>query len=115
MGNKKYKSMEELMGLLKSILKNRDFDIDNTDNDIIKYEIERAISEINKCRRFEPTDDKPYDIKYEYLIIPLTISAFAKIGAEGQSRHSENGVTRSYTSGGDYPKDMLNEIIPLIK
>ena len=49
------------------------------------------------------------------MIIPLAITSFAKIGAEGQTSHSENGVVRNYTSGGDYPKDMLDEIIPLIK
>ena len=110
-----YKTKKQLISLLQTILESRDFDVDDIDDEIFEYEIDRAISEINKCRRFVATQDKPYDLKYEYLIIPLTISAFAKIGAEGQSRHSENGVTRSYTSGGDYPKDMLNEIIPLVR
>lgn len=115
MSDIKYQTVSELSSTLQSILKSRDFDIEDTEETVFEYEISRAISEINKCRRFEATADKPYDIRYEYLIIPLSISAFAKIGAEGQSRHSENGITRSYTSGGDYPKDMLNEIIPLVK
>lgn len=111
----KYKSIEELTELLRTLLESRDFDVEDIDDTVLEYEINRAIQEINKCRRFDATEEKPYDLKYEHMIIPLSIAAFAKIGAEGQSRHSENGVTRSYTSGGDYPKDMLNEIIPLVK
>lgn len=100
---------------LKSILKAKGFDVSDTDNELLLYEIKRAIGEINRCRRFTPTDEKMYDKKYEDLIIPLSVSAFAKIGAEGQISHSENGIVRNYTSGGDYPKDVLNSIIPLIK
>lgn len=115
MGNNEYKSVSDLTELLRTLLANRDFDVEEIEDSVLEYEINRAIQEINKCRRFDATEDKPYDLKYEHMIIPLSIAAFAKIGAEGQSRHSENGITRSYTSGGDYPKDVLNSIIPLIK
>ena len=53
--------------------------------------------------------------KYEDLIVPLCVSSLAKIGAEGQTSHSENGVIRAYNGGGDYPKDLLATIKPLIK
>lgn len=109
------KSLSVFVGELKSLLISRDFDIDDKDTPILKYEIKRAIAQINRCRRFEATKEKPYDEKYEDLIIPLAISSFAKIGAEGQTVHSENGITRHYTSGGDYPKELLREIIPLIR
>ena len=56
-----------------------------------------------------------FDSKYEYLIIPLCISSIAKIGAEGETSHVENGVTRIYGSDGDYPKNLLGQIIPLAK
>lgn len=107
--------LNTFVGELKSLLKSRDFDITDKDTPTLKYEIKRAIAQINRCRRFKATDDNPYDKKYEDLIIPLAISSFAKIGAEGQTVHSENGITRHYTSGGDYPKELLNEIIPLIR
>lgn len=109
------KSLNTFVGELKSLLISRDFDITDKDTPTLKYEIKRAIAQINRCRRFKATDDNPYDKKYEDLIIPLAISSFAKIGAEGQTVHSENGITRHYTSGGDYPKELLNEIIPLIR
>lgn len=107
--------IQSLVLQLKTILKSRDFDIKDSDNFVLEYEINRAISEINRCRRFEPTESQLYDPKYKDLILPLSISAFAKIGAEGQTSHSENGVVRNYTSGGDYPSDVLKGIIPLIK
>lgn len=101
---------------LKEELLFRDFPIGNTERDnlILENAVSRAIKEINRCRRFKATQEKPYDTKYEDMIIPLCITAFSKIGAEGQIAHGENGVDRKYTSGGDYPKEMLDEIIPLI-
>lgn len=107
--------INKFVGELKVLLKSRDFNIADEDTPTLEYEIRRAIRQINRCRRFDVTDDKPYDEKYEDLIIPLAISSFAKIGAEGENVHSENGITRHYTSGGDYPKELLNEIIPLVK
>jgi hypothetical protein len=109
------KSLNTFVGELKSLLISRDFDITDKDTPTLKYEIKRAIAQINRCRRFKATEENPYDKKYEDLIIPLAISSFAKIGAEGQTVHSENGITRHYTSGGDYPKELLSEIIPLIR
>lgn len=100
---------------LKSILRAKGMDVSDSDDILLKYEIKRAIREINRCRRFKSTEQKPYDLKYEDLIIPLSVSAFAKTGAEGQTSHSENGTVRNYTSGGDYPKDVLNGIIPLVR
>lgn len=101
---------------LKEELLFRDFPIEDTERDnlILEKAVSRAIKEINRCRRFKATQEKPYDTKYEDMIIPLCITAFSKIGAEGQIAHGENGVDRKYTSGGDYPKEMLEEIIPLI-
>lgn len=101
---------------LKEELLFRDFPIGDTEQDdnTLERAVSRAIKEINRCRRFKATQEKPYDTKYEDMIIPLCITAFSKIGAEGQIAHGENGVDRKYTSGGDYPKEMLDEIIPLI-
>ena len=94
-----------LLATLKTVLAARDFD--TFDDEYLLYEINKAIAEINRCRRFTPTDSKKYDEKYEYLIIPFCISAIAKIGAEGELSHSENGVSRTYGSSLDYPKDLI--------
>lgn len=109
------KRFSSLVGELKTVLKSREIEVLDSDTPILRYEIKRAIKQINRCRRFTPTEDKPYDEKYEDLIIPLSLSAFTKIGADGETVHSENGITRHYTSGGDYPIELLKEIVPLIK
>ena len=82
---------------------------------VIKQEINEAIFTINECRRFIPTDEVLYDKKYESLIVPLCISALAKIGAEGQTAHSENNINRTYGSDGKYPISLLRMIKPLVK
>lgn len=107
------KTIDYLLNNLKSVLEARDFP--SFDDSYLKFEIAQAIGEINRCRNFKPSDTKLYDAKYEYLIIPMCISSIAKIGAEGQSRHTENGVDRQYTSGIDYPKELIQQIVPLIK
>lgn len=102
-----------LLSTLKNVLYARDFK--TYDDTYLQFEISQAIQEINRCRRFTPTKKQQFDPKYEYLIIPMCVASIAKIGAEGQASHSENGVQRTYGSAGDYPKELISQIIPLIK
>ena len=102
-----------LLASLKTALSARDFG--TFTDDYLMFELDQAIATINRCRRFTPKDDKAYDPKYEYLIVPMCISSLSKIGAEGQTSHSENGVLRNYDGGGDYPKALLQQIVPLVK
>lgn len=104
---------DTLLSTLKTVISARG--LGEFDDTFLTYEINRAIGEINRCRRFTPTDDVLYDSKYEYLIIPMCISSLAKIGAEGQNAHSENGIQRVYGSSGDYPNELIRQIIPLVK
>lgn len=106
-------SESSLLNSLKVVLSARN--LVGFEDAYLLYEINRAINEINRCRRFTPDKNNKYDSKYEYLIIPMVVASISKIGAEGQASHSENGVSRSYGSAGDYPKELLQEIIPLIK
>ena len=106
-------SYTTLLDSLKAVLSVRGFM--NYTDEYLNFEIKQAIQEINRCRRFTPTETKLYDEKYEYLVIPMCVASIAKIGAEGQIYHSENGVIRTYTSSNDYPKELIQQIIPLIK
>lgn len=103
----------ELLKTLKVALTARD--LSGFDDSYLELEIKLAIGEINRCRRFTPTETVLYDPKYEYLIIPMCIASLAKIGAEGQNAHTENGIQRTYGSSGNYPKELLTQIIPLVK
>ena len=87
-----------------------------TNNDTVyEEEVKQAIAVINRCRRFNPSESVLYDEKYEDLIIPLGESSLAKVGAEGQTSHSENGVVRGYGNDGKYPSSILRTIRPLVK
>ena len=61
-------------------------------------------------------DDEIYAIPEKYDMIHVEIAAYliGKIGAEGETRHSENGVDRTYESA-DVPREMLRRIIPIAK
>ena len=50
--------------------------------------------------------------KYEHIQLMACVHLFNKQGAEGQTSHSENGITRQYEVG-DIPNSLLNQIIPM--
>ena len=104
---------DKFLTKLKSVLIYREIEVPT--DEILEMEIDKAIGEINRCRRFTPTEENKYDKKYEDLIIPLVMSALAKVGIEGENSHSENGVQRIYVSDGEYPHELTSRIIPLVK
>ena len=63
-------------------------------------------------RRF-PFGEWPADIedKYKDLQIRIAVEMFNKRGAEGETAHSENGVSRSYASA-NVSEDLMREITP---
>lgn len=98
---------------LRAQLKFRNIEV--PDDAVLDSEMKRAIGEINRCRRFIPTDSKPYDKKYEDMIVPLCMFSLARVGIEGETSHSENGIQRIYAGDSDYPQDLLSKIVPLAK
>lgn len=48
---------------------------------------------------------------YEINQIEIAAYLINKRGAEGETAHSENGVSRSY-EGGDVPPSLMREIVP---
>lgn len=109
------KTIDELVDELKVVLDFYEVDYPKKNDDILEIELKSAIGVINRCRRFEPTDEILYDIKYEDKIMPLCVASFMKMGAEGETLHTENGIMRHYGDGNKYPKTMLADIIPLVK
>ncbi len=109
------KTVGELVAELKPVLDYYEVDYPTDSDAILEMEIKSTIGVINRCRRFEPTDSVLYDVKYEDKIIPLTIAAFMRNGAEGEVSHTENGIMRQYGDSGKYPKNMLTDIVPLTK
>jgi hypothetical protein len=63
-------------------------------------------------RRF-PFGNPPVEIedRYKDLQIRIAVEMFNKRGAEGETAHSENGISRSYASA-NVSEDLLKEITP---
>lgn len=83
-----------------------------TNSNIISIYLIIAKSEL--MRKIYPYGDgtEEFPTKYDGLHIQATEYLLNKRGAEGETQHSENGLTRSYESGG-LPKSMTEQIIPI--
>lgn len=49
--------------------------------------------------------------QYSYLQVEIAVYLLNKRGAEGQTSHSENGISRSYENA-DVPSSMLKSVVP---
>ena len=63
--------------------------------------------------RAYPYDDTVTEVPEKYDTLQCEIAAYLlnKRGAEGQTQHSENGITRSYENA-DVPASMLKVVTP---
>lgn len=63
--------------------------------------------------RAYPYDDTVTEVPDKYDTLQCEIAAYLlyKRGAEGQTQHSENGITRSYENA-DVPASMLKVVTP---
>ena len=61
------------------------------------------------------SDNEELSVPRKYLGLQIEICAYllGKRGAEGQSRHVENGTDRTWGSA-DIPDDMLSRIVPYV-
>lgn len=66
------------------------------------------------ARRF-PFQDWPDELEHRYLDLQyrIALAIFNKEGGEYEISHSENGVSRSYSSEG-IPVELLNEVTPFV-
>ena len=82
--------------------------------DIELEDILESAKAVILSRRF-PFGEQPEEIenKYKDLQIRIAVEMFNKRGAEGETAHSENGVSRSYASA-NVSEDLLKEITPKV-
>ncbi|MDR0821694.1 MAG: phage head-tail connector protein [Oscillospiraceae bacterium] len=65
---------------------------------------------INKAFPYDSTQTE-VPSRYDFLQCEIAAYLWNKRGAEGETSHSENGVSRSYENA-DVPSSMLKEIVP---
>ena len=59
------------------------------------------------------TDETEVPTRYDFLQCEIAAYLLNKRGAEGQTSHSENGISRSYESA-DIPESMLGAVTPMV-
>ena len=73
--------------------------------------LDTAAAAIN-ARRY-PFEDFPVELESRYLDLQLRIAAdlWAKSGAEGETAHSENGISRTWSNAW-ISEELLSEVTP---
>lgn len=89
---------------------------EETEESVISTFLEMAKATIlNRLYPYETDEDaRIWLTKYDMLQCKIATYMLNKRGAEGEISHSENGISRTYTSA-DIPNALLNEITPFAK
>lgn len=83
-----------------------------TDVDTVSAYLSLAGDKI--CRRAYPFDPAVTEVpeRYQFLQIEIAVYLLNKRGGEGETSHSENGISRTYESG-DVPASMMRQVVPM--
>lgn len=88
--------MDELVEILKDRIADTDLAYYSDKEGKLRYALKYAISMVNNRRGFAPTDKEPFEKRFEMNILDGAVWYLSKIGAEGYTSTSENGVTVSW-------------------
>ena len=67
---------------------------------------------LNKRYPFGAPEGATVPTAYEHIQIQIALELFSKMGAEGQTAHGENGISRTYEAA-DVSPSLLKRIIPI--
>lgn len=95
---------EEKLTMLKSMT-------EETDNDVLSTYLTLAKGVV-LSRAYPYTEVDTVPAKYDTVHVEIAAYMLNKRGAEGETAHSENGVSRSYEDG-DIPPTLLRRILPM--
>lgn len=87
----------------------------SAESDVAVLKLYLELSNDLVMRRLYPfgiPDEATLPSSLEVKVLEIAAYMINKRGAEGETAHKENGVDRTYSSGG-VPEDMLREIIPM--
>ena len=86
---------------------------DTADTELLSVLVEQAEGIVlNRRYPFGPPEGATIPAQYEHIQLQIALELFAKMGAEGQTSHDENGVNRTYESA-DVSPSLLRRIIPV--
>lgn len=82
---------------------------------LLQLALERAEQEILALRYpYDGTSDKTLEPQYLGLQLEMAIELIAKMGAEGETMHIENGVHRTYENAG-ISDSLKRRVVPMAK
>lgn len=110
---KKYPIIEDLAKKVFKKAKSRNMSYITPDDCV--DEVVSAINDVNERRRYIPTKDVLFEEKYEQIVIKICMFNIAKYGAEGETSHSENGISRGYENGDASADSILKKVVPLAR
>lgn len=67
---------------------------------------------LNKRYPFGAPTDAVVPAAYEHIQLRIAVELFSKMGAEGQTEHAENGISRKYEAA-DVSPSLLRQIVPV--
>ena len=68
---------------------------------------------LNKRYPFGYPDGTEVEPKYETVQVAIAMELYSKLGAEGETAHSENGISRTYENG-FVSSSLLKSIVPCV-
>jgi hypothetical protein len=95
---------EEKLTMLKSMT-------EETDNEVLSTYLTLAKGVV-LSRAYPYSEEDTVPTKYDTVHVEIAAYMLNKRGAEGETAHSENGVSRSYEDG-DIPPTLLRRILPM--
>ncbi len=98
------------LSLLRAMVGTPNTDENWSDDVLISYLNIAARKIINRAYPYDDTVTEVPD-RYAHLQCEIANYLLNRRGSEGQTSHSENGISRSYESA-DIPESMLSEVIP---
>ena len=97
--------MEELLARVKVRLRFTS----TVEDSMITEHLQSALDVVNDLRQYTPTLDAIVESQYKSVVVDMAVATYNKMGAEGQTSHSENGISRHYDSS------LLTRIQPRVK
>jgi hypothetical protein len=86
---------------------------DSASDLLLSYLLEQAEGIIlNRRYPFGAPEAVTLSPLHEQIQIRMAVELFSKMGAEGQTEHAENGITRKWEAG-DVSPSLLRQIIPV--
>lgn len=97
---------DEKIELLRTMLDSED----DSDEVLLAYLMSAGQTIINRLYPFR-SDVEEVPLKYARKQVEIACYLLNKRGAEGQTKHEENGIKREYADA-DVPESMLKDIVP---